>query len=264
MNPLRVKTGKCILIKSAKLDKKGFCAKFSLKWVKVGYNNQERLLTRGPDIEKERIPNYYEMNRLIEVISIVALLLLVASAFQCTGRSIQKEMPSDPLYAEYTALEPAGFQKEIEWLLEAKKRPTDATFAVNAHLKLAFLFSHYRNPAPDNRRALKELKTFESLSPEYGRKDFIQNWLRMLEEIVRYSDRNEELRERVERLRKGIPELESANNDLQREHKRLEREIKKLESANKELESENKKITEKLNQLKNIDVELEEKRKQIK
>ncbi|MBI5057296.1 MAG: hypothetical protein HZB61_11850 [Nitrospirae bacterium] len=204
------------------------------------------------------------MSEFINSIRIAVLLLLAVSASQCTVISIQKEMPSDTLYAEYRTLKSAGFQKEIEWLLEAAKKPTDGDFAVNAHLKLAFLFSHYRNPAPDYPRALNELKTFESQNPKYGRDGFIKNWRRMLEEIVRLSGRNEELKDQAERLSEGISDIESANNDLHNANKGLEREIRKLESANKELESENEKITEKLKQLKDIDVELEEKRKQIK
>lgn len=172
------------------------------------------------------------MYRLLKIIPVFVLTVLLV---QCTVRTVKVESHFDTVNYEYRGLQPAEFQKEIEWLKARAQEPQGANSSMT-HLRLAFLYSHYRNPVPEYGKALEHLRTYESIGPKSGGNGFVQNWLGMLKEIARLGASNQESREKAEQLKKEIARIEKENAEAK----------------------------EKLEKLKYIDIELEQKRKSVK
>lgn len=177
----------------------------------------------------------YRLQKIIELFAIIFLIVLIS---QCTCRGDLCKV-----YTRYTDLKSADFNNEIAQLQKITLKPKDKSIGVMAHLQLAFLYSHYRNPAPNYRKALKEIETYISLDPEGSKADIIQTWLTIIKEIVR---------------------LESENSGLDKENSKLEKESARLSKENVRLESENNEMKEKIEQLQYLDIELEKRRKLIK
>lgn len=149
----------------------------------------------------------YRLQRIIELCAILFLLLLIS---QCASMGVQKGANLYRIHTHYKELKPSGFHKEIARLKAIHEKPKDTSGDVMAHLQLALLYSHYKNPTPNYYRALKELETYVSLDAEGGKADVIQNWLKMLKEIVRLDRENMGMKEKVEQLQYLDIELEKS------------------------------------------------------
>ncbi|MBI5741371.1 MAG: hypothetical protein HZA16_11730 [Nitrospirae bacterium] len=160
----------------------------------------------------------------------LALFFIVAIAAQCAHK------PQDVPYYGYEGVRPEEFRTETDRLQGLLQNARDAAEAAGAHIQLAFLYSHYRNPSPDYHRSLAHLEAYASLNPEGAQRTSFQNWLRMLQEIVKSGRANEELKAKMEQMKKDLSRLDKENTE----------------------------IKEKLEQLKNLDIELEEKRRSVK
>lgn len=131
---------------------------------------------------------------------------------------------------------PDNFKGEIQSLNEHAKTTSNDSERAKIHLKLAALYSHYKNPNPDYSRALKELEEYIALNPEGGKRTEVQNWLAVLHTL--------------KRERKTKERLELNNRKLKSEIDRVENEKKLMEET--------------IEKLKHLDIRLEEKRKQVK
>jgi len=167
---------------------------------------------------------------------ILALFFIAVIAAQCTHQSLKKDYSPEFLYYGYEGVQPEDFGTVTEKLQKLLQNAQDPAGAAKVHFQLASLYSHYRNPSPDYSRALVHLESYVSLDPEGGRRAFFQNWLRMLKEIVKAGSANEDLKGKVEQMKKDLARLDKENTE----------------------------IKEKLEQLKHLDIELEEKRRSVK
>lgn len=131
---------------------------------------------------------------------------------------------------------PDNFKEEIQSLNEEAKFASNDSERAQIHLKMAALYSHYKNPNPDYSHALKELNEYITLDPEGGKRTEIQNWIAVLQTLKR---------ERKTKESFGL------NN-------------RKLKSEIDRLENEKKLMEETIEKLKHLDIRLEEKRKQVK
>lgn len=165
---------------------------------------------------------------------LVVLISLLTT--QCAGRMFKSDYLCNIAYYEYEGLRPADFQNEIGRLQRFLQKTPDSPDAAKAHIQLAFLYSHYRNPSPDYYRALEQLTQYASLDPGGSRQASVQNWFRMLQEITAAVSVNEDLKGKAEQMKKEIARLEKENAEMR----------------------------EKLEQLKHLDIELEQKRKLVK
>lgn len=212
------------------------------------------------------------MSRLSYAVKIFTALILLMSTAQCALKNFQADYPFYVIYYEYDNLHPSVYQKEVEKLQGMVQTSREPVTLAKAHLRLAFLYSDYRNPAPDYDSALKELEAFISLDPSGGKQIHFQNWLRLLKEIAETERGNKDLKEKLEQLKEGKALLESRNDEtteqLRNEIARLEKENNEIKEQMKRetarLEKENNDIKEKLEQLKHLDIEMEEKRKTAK
>jgi len=140
-----------------------------------------------------------------------------------------------------------------------KRTREDRAFSVRAksHLRLAFLYVHSRNPQLNYSRALQEMESYLSMSPEKAQKDDIQNWLAVLRQI--------------DLLNKYKIEMEKKNQSLQAQNEKLQWSLEKAKKANIDLREEvaglkekNNKMIETIERLKILDSQMEEKRTLIK
>ncbi|RJQ44414.1 MAG: hypothetical protein C4538_10290 [Nitrospiraceae bacterium] len=173
------------------------------------------------------------MCRSLKIIILFALTVMLA---QCAQRTLRNEFVYNTVHYEYASLQPAEFQKEIERLKGSAQKTQAPPDAAQPHIKLAFLYSHYRNPLPDYYRALEHLRMYASLDPEGGKQVYVQNWLAILREIAILGSANQDQKEKAEQMKKDIVRIEKENAEMK----------------------------EKLEKLKHLDIELEQKRKLVK
>jgi len=114
----------------------------------------------------------------------------------------------------YEDLKYPNFPKEIARLQTVAEKTQDMSGRAAIHLQLALLYSHYKNPAPNYRKALLEIEAYVSLEPEGGKADVIQNWLAMLKEIIRLGRENKDMKEKIGQLQYLDIELEKSRKQI--------------------------------------------------
>jgi len=179
------------------------------------------------------------MFRIYRAIRLLALLLIGFILVNCTlpyGER-RKEIPFYPIPSS------ENFPEEIAHLESIVEKSADSSVRSGAHLKLAWLYSHHKNPSSDYSRSLKELEAYISLDLERGKTDEIQTWLKVLQSLEKAEEKSRKLRKHVELLQK---------------------ENQVIEENRKQLLKENQKLKETIEKLKNLDLWLEEKRKDMK
>lgn len=158
----------------------------------------------------------YRLQRIFELGAILLLLLLIS---QCAPMGVQKGANLYRVYMHYEDLDPSGFHKEVARLQAITERLQDTSGKAMAHLQLALLYSHYKNPTPNYYRAFKELETYRYLDPEGGKADVIQNWLTMLKEIAGLVKEKKEMKEKIEQLQYKIEQLQYLDIELEKSRK---------------------------------------------
>ena len=170
------------------------------------------------------------------------------------------------MVALYSTLTAEGFQEEAARLKEIADTSNETSERARAHLSLALLYSHYRNPSPHYQAALNELALYESLDPEGSKSDTIRNWTAVLRQIVGLERETKSLKEtakqsnNLENENKDLKEKMEQCKNLENEYRSLKEKVEQL----KNLDKENKELKEKVEQLKELDIELEKRRKIIK
>jgi predicted Zn-dependent protease len=142
----------------------------------------------------------------------------------------------------YLTLQPKEIKTEISQLENALKSEDDSLSRPASLFYLALLYSHFKNPEPDYKRAFKELEEYISLDPEEAEeKSSVRYLLSLLKKLIK----NENL----------CNELKTLNTTLKQENKTLTKKYEKLVIENQNI----KEIIEKLKQL---DIQLEKKRRE--
>jgi hypothetical protein len=93
---------------------------------------------------------------------LIALLVLGGCHHLQTRSAVSQQSAKSGLY---DIAVPDDFQKEIESLLAGIIVYSTELERARVHLKIALLYSHYKNPSPDYSRALEELSTYIDLDP---------------------------------------------------------------------------------------------------
>ena len=163
------------------------------------------------------------------IIKLLIFFFMILAAAGCAQQQLQMHTtPNDII------LKPEDFSKEIARLGAIVKRGEQPDH-VKAHLQLAKLYSHHKNPNPDYLLALKELESYISHDTEGGKADEIQNWLAVLRKLKKITDEN---------------------NQITQEHLDTNAKMEQLIKENQDM----KKTVE---QLESLDIRIEEKRKQL-
>jgi hypothetical protein len=137
--------------------------------------------------------------------------------------------------------------KAISEQEEAARTASKASDRMQAHLKLAHLYTSYKNPQRDYKKALKHLGIYASLKSDFTDDAQLRNWLSALKQMDRQ-------RQAVDQARRDI-------SKLQKTAMRLKRKNANLKKINSQLTKSNKELTKTIEMLKNIDRNIEEKRK---
>jgi hypothetical protein len=128
----------------------------------------------------------------------------------------EEETPLNAVKDLYADIAPAEIPKEIAGLLSATRKSKNDKESALAHLQLAWLFGHYKNPSPQYLKALQELDAYLSLDPENSGDDYLQNWYKILKEIARLNKDNKELRERTEQLKEQMQQLKHLDIEMEK------------------------------------------------
>lgn len=128
----------------------------------------------------------------------------------------EEETPLDAVNQRYADITAEEISKEIATLLSAIRKSRTDRVDNSAHLQLAWLYGHHKNPSPQYLKALQELDEYLSLSPEYGHDDFLQNWHRTLKEVVRLSRENKDLREKAEQMKRTVEQLKHLDIEIEK------------------------------------------------
>lgn len=113
-------------------------------------------------------------------------------------------------------LSPDDFTSEIARMEAVAKEDPDLSKRTQAHRRLAVLYSHYKNPAPNYLKALKELEAYISLDPEQGKKDDIQNFLSLLKRIETLTKENQKAKDDYRKTRDENQKLKETIENLKR------------------------------------------------
>ncbi|MBU4503517.1 MAG: hypothetical protein KJ635_02315 [Proteobacteria bacterium] len=155
-----------------------------------------------------------------------------------TGCAQQTKNIKDSTY--YLTLQQKEIKSEISHLENALKSEDGSLSRPTSLFYLALLYSHFKNPEPDYKRAFKNLEKYISLDPEEAeQKSSVQYLLSLLKKLIK----NENL----------CNELKTLNTTLKQENKTLTEKYEKLII-------ENQNIKEIIENLKQLDIQLEKKR----
>ena len=125
----------------------------------------------------------------------------------------------------------------------------DPSLRAKYHLQLAWLYSNYKNPNRDYRKALEEFELYLSMAPEGAQTDEIQNWLSILGALDKSERENLETRLALE--------------DQAQKNQQLRGNMETLLERNASLEEVNADLKKAIERLKNLNLQVEKKKKSI-
>jgi hypothetical protein len=203
------------------------------------------------------------------------LLCAVLNAAGCAALS-----PSRRIYEQYARLDADRIPAEIpRWTDLAREDAANSDpVRAGAHLRLALLYSHPDNPDPRFDLALEHLESYAALDPEGARDVEIRRLHEILEDLSRCVLRGErrkevadllwksdqEVRKRLEALRKdsrgmtqAVGLLVEEELELRRQNDKLQRRNEELEKSAQDLSQQNADLKDKIEQLKKLDLQME-------
>ena len=157
---------------------------------------------------------------------------------------------------EKTAVQPqtGKYIKEITKQEQTVRTSADTSERTRAHLELAHLYTSYKNPQRNYKKALKHLEIYASLEPDFAKDEDLRNWLSALKEIERMAQKLESQDKEVHQLNKKL-------DQSRREITGFKKKTRQLKKKNNQLAESNASLEKTIEMLKNIDRNIEEKRK---
>jgi hypothetical protein len=113
------------------------------------------------------------------------------------------------------------FSQETSRLEKLAQDDSETSVRAKSHLQMAFLYVNYRNPQLNYTRALREMESYISLTPEKAQTDEIQNWLAVLQKIESLQINLKRVQEANKSLRDEMSGLKEVNNKLRETIERL-------------------------------------------
>jgi predicted ribosome quality control (RQC) complex YloA/Tae2 family protein len=130
----------------------------------------------------------------------------------------------------------------------------DTSKRMQAHLELAQLYTSYKNPLRNYKKALEHLEIYASLQPDFAGDKNLRNWLSVLKEMDRQS-------RIINQLNKDLNQSQQNISALKKSTKKLKRAKAIIIKKNNQLTETNESLAKTIEMLKNIDRNIEEKRK---
>ena len=139
------------------------------------------------------------------------------------------------------------YSKEINKLETTISKDSNSSKRMRAHLRLVQMYISYKNPKRNYQKALENLKVYLSYHPERGDDHELRNWLSVLKEVERLSQKINSQQKKINQLDARLDQSKQANLAFRK--------------ANKKLKDSNMKLTKTIELLKTLDRQVEEKRK---
>jgi len=165
-------------------------------------------------------------------------------------------------------------EEDFQAIAELEKQiaeEKDDSLRAKYHLQLAWLYSNYKNPKRDYRKALEEFELYLSLAPDENPANEIQNWLSLLRALERSEREQLKSRERLESIARENLETRSALEDQAKKNKQLQEDNDKLvekkaslEEVNASLKENNASLKRAIERLKTLNLQVEKKRRSVK
>lgn len=165
------------------------------------------------------LANYYIKTKKVMLFYAIALMISGCG-------SVQKEVKKPAVIPQKTETEPSQvitpaidlkglkLTREITQMEAQISKSTDLSFQSKAHLRLAMLYLHNNNPAPQYTAALKELELYVSIDGDGAKRIEIQVLIRALRELARVNDDNRKLKAKIDQLAKENSEIKKTFEDL--------------------------------------------------
>ena len=185
----------------------------------------------------------------LEIITIGWVLLIALGG--CAPHQNRELAASDVFAAQQDT---GNYLNEISKQEQTARSTSDTSERMQAHLKLAHLYTSYKNPQRNYKKALQHLEIYASLQPDFSNDKDLRNWLSALKEMDGQSQKIEQLNQKLDQSQLEISELKKTTKKLKRDHA-------KIKKANIELAESNETLAKTIEMLKNIDRNIEEKRK---
>jgi cell division protein FtsB len=163
-------------------------------------------------------------------------------------------MGCTPIYTSRTGEDLSRSIADLEKRIAQEK---DSSVRAKYHLQLAWLYSNYKNPKMDYRKALEEFEVYLSMAPDGAQTDEIQNWLSVLRAL-------ELSKEKSEMLTRENFETRLTLEDQVKKNQQLQENIEKLLNRNASLKENNASLKEAIERLKTLNLQVEKKRKSAK
>ncbi len=113
------------------------------------------------------------------------------------------------------------FSQETSRLEKLAHEHPKTSVRAQSHLQMAFLYVNYRNPQLNYTRALREMESYLSITPEKAPTDDIQNWLAVLQKIESLQMSLKRVQEANKTLRDEVSGLKEVNNNMRETIERL-------------------------------------------
>jgi chromosome segregation ATPase len=183
------------------------------------------------------------------IIAISSLLLMTIGG--CAHH--QNKGPAEP---QKIAAQPdtGQYMKKISKQEQTVRSAAGTSERMQAHLELAQLYTSYKNPRRNYKKALKHLEIYASLQPDFAGDKNLRNWLGALKELDRQS-------RIINQLNKDLNQSQQNISALKKSTKKLKRDKAIFIKKNNQLTETNETLAKTIEMLKNIDRNIEEKRK---
>jgi hypothetical protein len=153
------------------------------------------------------------------------------------------------------------YSKEISKHEATARSDSDASKRMRAHFQLAHLYTSYKNPKRNYKKALEHLEIYASLQPDFTDNQDLRDWLLALKELDRQSKKLESQNQKIKQLTTKLDQSQLENSTLKKAKIRLKKENTKFKKTNAQLTESNETLAKTIEMLKNIDRHIEEKRK---
>ncbi|MDL1962952.1 MAG: hypothetical protein LWW98_01205 [Deltaproteobacteria bacterium] len=198
-------------------------------------------------------PNY-----LLKASKLIVLFFLLCMVIFITGCVQRTKNIKDSTY--YLTLQTKEIKTEISHLENALKSENDSLSKQTSFYYLALLYSHFKNPEPDYKHAVKNLEKYISLDSEGAeQKSSVQYLMSLLKKLIKNEGCCNELIKNKSRCNELIKNASSCN-ELKTFITTLKQENKTLTKKYEKLVIENQHIKEIIEKLKQLDIQLEKKR----
>ena len=188
----------------------------------------------------------------------IVLFFLFCMVISITGCVHQTKNIKDSTY--YLTLQTKEIKTEISRLENALKSAEDSLSRQASLYYLSLLYSHFKNPEPDYKHALKNLEQYISLDSEGSeQKSSVQYLMSLLKKLIKNEGCCDELIKN-KNLHNKLIKNATICNELKTFITTLKQENKTLTEKYEKLVIENQNIKEIIEKLKQLDIQLEKKR----